>query len=79
MWADVPADHPAAPRVVDRLRAEGFGFGAYVPQASVGGEDVLRLQYPLRPLDPHAIQVLEHVEPLKRDVLEDCGLALVAA
>jgi hypothetical protein len=70
IWADVPAEHPAAPALVARLRELGLGLGAYLPAAGVLGEDVLRLQCYLgaTPLDRARIHILEEDLPLLDEV-----------
>lgn len=77
-WADVPVEHPEAPRVVDRLRDAGFGFGAYVPLAGQHGADVMRLQ---RCFDTNLaeLQVIPSNAWMLEDVLEDCGVHTVGA
>lgn len=56
IWADVPIEEPDAPRAIERLRAAGLGFAAYIPLAGSMGEDVLRLQLVV---DPHVRDGLE--------------------
>lgn len=72
-WADVPFEHPEAGALVERLREQGFGWGAVIPGLGRNGEDVLRLQRlenDLR-LDREAIKVLDPYRGLRDEVFSD--------
>jgi hypothetical protein len=73
LWADVPVEHAAAPRLVDGLRAIGLGHGAYVPLGGRDGADVLRFQAFLEetPLRPEMLRLLGGLEPLRDAVFAD--------
>lgn len=82
VWADVPAEHPAAPAAIEQLRDQGLSWGAYLPRGGLDGEDVVRLQRYLdpRPLSPEAVQVLESARALRDDVFaEALGVLETAA
>lgn len=72
-WVDVPVEFPGAWAEVERLRELGFGWGAYVPLAGQGQQDVLRMQRvePGVRIDPQLIQVLPELESLRDEIISD--------
>lgn len=79
LWADVPAEHPAAERLVPELERLGFAFGAYLPLAGPSGEDVLRLQrHEGPPIAAHDIHVIEEAHALRAVILSDVSDARAA-
>jgi hypothetical protein len=72
IWADVPAEHPQAPWLVDHLRRLGFGLGAYVPHGGRRGEDVTRLQcYLDTPIPADGMLLRSEAHGLRDEVLAD--------